>query len=141
MADNLTVVAKIGETGKVITVVLKDTQAGVLSPVDLTGYTNIKMQVETSGGEVIMNEVACVADADQSTNPGLITCTTDITVAVHAGLRAGTFPTPFTRDDHVQEQFRLEFSALNAGGKKCFWPIDTDTRRTYGIFIVQEALN
>lgn len=126
MSDT-TITAKIGETGKVITVVLKNTDAnGVLQPHNLTGYTALKMQVEKTNGTVVMSEVACVADADQSANPGKITCTTDITVAAHAGLVKGTH--------------RVEFSGLNSGGKKRYWPLDKDGNRTYGKFIIQEAL-
>lgn len=125
MADNLTITAKIGETAKVITVILKESNAsGVLVAKDLTGYTSIKMQVEKSNGTVIMNEVACVlSDAAN----GVITCTTDITVAVHTGLVAGTH--------------RVEFSGLNSAGKKRYWPLNKNSERTYGKFIVQAALS
>ncbi len=128
MADNGTIVAKIGETGKVITVTLKETNAaGVLVPKDLTGYTSIKMQVEKTNGTVVMDQVACVADADQTTNPGKITCTTDITVAAHPALVVGTH--------------RVEFSGLNSGGKKRYWPMNKVGDRTFATMVVQAALS
>lgn len=128
MADNLVLVCKIGETGKVFTVTLKNTNAaGVLVGTNLTGYTSILMQVEKSNGTVIMDQVACVADADQTANPGKITCTTDITLAAHANLKKDTY--------------RLEFSALNSTGKKRYWPMNAVDVRTYGKFIVQDALS
>ena len=128
MADNMVIVSKIGETGKVFTIILKETDStGALVPKNLAGYTSIKMQVETAGGTIIMDQVVCVADADQTANPGKITCTTDITVVAHIGLVKG---------DH-----RLEFSGLNASGKKRYWPINKNGERTYGHFIVQAALS
>jgi hypothetical protein len=129
MPDNMTVTAKIGETGKVITVVLKDTDpdTGELAPKDLTGYTNLVMQVTKSNGTVVIAGAACVADADQSTNPGKITCTLNVTVAAHSGLVAGSH--------------RLEFSGLNASGKRRYWPLSKNETRTYGKFIVQDALS
>ncbi len=126
MADNLIVTAKIGETGKVVSVILKETNAttGLLAPKDLTGYTNVLMQVEKSNGTVVMNQVPCVIT---NALTGEITCTTDITVALHPGLIKG---------DH-----QLEFSGLNAAGKKRYWPVNKNESRTYGRMIIQAALS
>lgn len=124
--DNLTLVAKIGTTAKVFTVILKESNsAGLLVAKDLTGYTSMKMQVEKSSGAIIMDQVACVIDAVPTT--GQITCTTDITVAAHAGLVVGTH--------------RVEFSGLNSAGKKRYWPLNKNSERTYGKFVVQAALS
>ncbi len=124
MADNLVVVGKLNETAKVITVTLKETNAsGVLVAKDLTGYTSLNMQVEDDAGKVIMNQVACVIVTAAS---GIISCTTDMTVAVHPGLVVG--------------EFNLEFSGLNAAGKKRYWPMNKHQERTYGKFIVQAPL-
>lgn len=128
MVDNLTIVGKIGETGKVISVVLKSTnENGQSEAQDLTGYTQLKMQVETSQGEVIMNAVACVADGDQVANKGLITCTTDMTPATHSNIKKG--------------KHRVEFSGLNGSGKKRYWPMNANQQRTYGTFVIQDALS
>lgn len=129
MADNLVVVGKLNETGKVITVALKSSNSsGVMAAHDLTGYTSIKMQVETPGGTVVMNEVACVISGTATL--GIITCTTDLTVAVHAGLIVSPENTPH----------RLEFSGLNAASKKRYWPLNKQGARTYGSFIIQNPL-
>ncbi len=126
MIDKIT--AKIGETGKTITVILYETDpvTGLLVPKNLTGYTNIVMQVEHFNGTVIMNQVPCVAAGNQSVDTGKIVCTTDITVAAHPALVAG--------------DFRLEFSGLNDVGKKRYWPLNAEGDRTYGRFIVQDPL-
>lgn len=121
-------VCKIGETGKVFSVVLKSTNvAGTLVPHDLTGYTELKMQVEKPNGTVIMNQVECEADADQTTNTGLITCTTDITPDEHPNL--------------IKGEFLLEFSGLNADGKKRYFPENAVHQRTYGKMVIQNALS
>lgn len=124
-ADNLTLLGKIGETGKVWTVTLKSSNAsGVLVAHDLTGYTDIKLQVETLGGTVVMDQVACAVSSPATA--GVITCTTDLTVGTHAGL--------------VKGEFRCEFSGLNAAGKKRYWPLNAQGQRTFGKCIIQEAL-
>jgi len=129
MADNMVVTAKIGETGKEISVVLKNTDpaTGALVPKNLTGYTDLKMQVEKSNGTVIIDQVACIADPDQTVNTGKITCTLDVTVAAHPALIIG--------------DFLLEFSGLTSTGKKRYWPTNKQSTRTYGRFIVQKALS
>lgn len=129
MSSTPTTAVKIGETGKIITVVLKNADAnGTLQPTDLSGYTDIKMQVEKLDGTVIIDGAACVADPDQSTNPGKVTCTTDITVATHTNLEKNAVG------------YRWEFTALNATGKRRYWPLDENERHTYGKFIVHEGL-
>lgn len=128
MIDNLTVTAKIGETAKVITVVLKDTdESGSLVPKDLTGYTQLRMQVEKENGTVIIGNAACLMDPDQATNPGRITCTLDIITSTYSNLAEG--------------KYRLEFNGLNPSGRKRYWPMDADQKRTYGVFIVQKGLD
>lgn len=124
-----TIAAKIGETGKVISVVLKNANSsGVLVPLNLTGYTEIKMQVESVHGAVIIDGADCVADADQSANTGLITCTTDITTAAHTNLVKNP------------AGYRWEFTALNPAGKRRYWPLDVNEEHTYGVFIVHDGL-
>ena len=124
MPDNMTLTGKIGETAKVFTITLKHTHAsGVLVAHDLTGYTNLKLQVETPTGQVIMDQVDCALSVAAS---GIITCTTDLTTAVHPNLVAGTF--------------RAEFSGDNAAGKKRYWPINAQSERTYGKMIIQDPL-
>lgn len=128
MVDNVTFVGKINETGKVITVILKESNsAGTLVPKDITGYTNIKMQVKTKQGAVVMDQVPCVIT---SAAAGEITCTTDLTVALHPGLIVSPEKTP-----HL-----LEFSGLNSAGKKRYWPINANGERTYGRCVIQNAL-
>ncbi len=127
--DNLTVVAKINETSKVISILLKETNSSnALVAKDLTGYTGMVMQVEaphaSGGGTVIMNAVPCVIDAAPTT--GKITCTTDFTVALHPNMAAGTY--------------NLEFSGLNAAGKRRYWPLDKNSARTFGKMIIQNPL-
>lgn len=124
MADNMVLTGKIGETGKTWTVALRSTNAsGVMAAHDLTGYTEMKLQVEDARGNVIMDQVECsVTDAEE----GTITCTTDLTTDEHAGLIAGTF--------------RAEFSGLNGAGKKRYWPINAQSERTYGKMIIQDPL-
>lgn len=123
--DNTTVVCKIGETGKVFTFTLKESNtAGAQVAKDLTGYTAIKMQVESSDGTVIMDQVDCVVSSPATA--GIITCTTDIATATHPGLVAGTH--------------NLEFSGLNAAGKKRYWPLNEQAQRTFGKMVVQAAL-
>lgn len=128
MADNMTVTAKIGETAKLISVILKETDpvSGSMVPKDLTGYTAMAMRVTSTLGSIVINNAPCVIDNDQVTNKGKITCTLDITVAAQPGLVTGTH--------------RLEFNALNPGGKKRFWPLDPQGDETYGTFVVQNAL-
>lgn len=129
MAENLIICGKIGETGKVITVALKSSNSsGVLAAHDLTNYTALKMQVEKSDGTVVMSEVACAISG--SATLGIITCTTDLTVATHPALVAST-------DD---EPHRVEFSGLNAAGKKRYWPMNKQGERTYGYFYIQAPL-
>jgi hypothetical protein len=126
--DNLTCVVKIGETAKVISVILKETDpvSGDMLPKDLTTYSQMQMKVTSTLGAVIINNAPCVIDANQMANKGKITCTLDITVAAQPGIVPGTH--------------RLEFNGLNAAGKQRYWPIDEDGERTYGTFIIQRSL-
>lgn len=129
MADNRQIVCKIGETNVVLTVVLKNTDPTTkqLVPTNLTGWTNIKMTVRRTDGIVIIDDLACTADGNQTLNPGKITTAAfNLTTAAYPNLIVG--------------RHRVEFAGKQGGTADRFFPMDADDDETYGEFIVQESL-
>lgn len=129
MADNMQIVCKIGETKVYFSVVLKDTKpdTGILSPTDLTGWSGIKMTVKRTDGTVIIDDLECNADGNQTLNTGkIVSNPVDLTTGEFAELVTG--------------RHMVEFAAVNESGGVRFFPMSDDDVKTYGEFIVQESL-
>lgn len=123
------IVCKIGETDVVLTVVLKNTDPTTkkLIPTDLADWSNIKMTVKRTDGVVIIDDLPCIPDVNQLSNPGKITTEAfDMTTAAYPNLIVG--------------RHRVEFSGQQDNIAVRFFPMDEDDDETYGEFIVQESL-